>query len=555
MQILQLSPGKIIELDLRDKRLTESTTQALLPHLDVMDKLDLDEEKLSTQHLIILHEAVEQITNPQALTVNGINGDRWSKYWKMYNGQPDEDVMQILQLPTEKIKSLEVLSLKITDSTTQALLPHLEAVNKLNLDERKISVKNRILLHEAVGQLTNPQSLTLDEMSGNHWSKYWKIYRDQPDDDVMQILQVSPGKIRGINLKYVKMTDSMIQALLPHLDQIDLLYLDEKNLSTQHLLILHEAVGRRNNPQAMTVNGITGGRWSTYWKVHEKHRDEDVMQILQLPPGKVKELVFTDVEITDSMTQALLPHLDVAHKLDLDEKKLSVENLIILHEAVEQIPNPQGLKVNGINGDQWSMYWEVHRQQPDQDVMKILQLSPGKIKVLDVKGRKMSDSTTQALLPHIDVMDKLDLVSESESNDMNPNPYMEDISRKIVNRHNKIEIGIDAPLNKNATCWLGRCLSNVSNLEIKEKKLSTQNLIVLHEAVEQLTNPQDLTVNGINGDRWSKYWIVHGHQTDDDVMQILQLQPGKVRVAKMLIKHYFTTITYLIEFNRNFVLK
>ena len=50
--------------------MTDSTTQALLPHLDVMDKLDLDEWNLSAQNRIILHEAVERLTNPQVSVFN-----------------------------------------------------------------------------------------------------------------------------------------------------------------------------------------------------------------------------------------------------------------------------------------------------------------------------------------------------------------------------------------------------------------------------------------------------------------------------------------------------
>nr|XP_018672290.1 uncharacterized protein LOC104265956 isoform X1 [Ciona intestinalis] len=138
----------------------------------------------------------------------------------------------------------------------------------------------------------------------------------------------------------------------------------------------------------------------------------------------------------------------------------------------------------------------------------------------------MTDSTTQALLPHLDVMDKLGLVSWS--NDMNLNPYMENISRKIMDRQNKIQLDINAPLDESATHWLARCLSNVSHLTISEDKLSAQNCIILHEAVERLTNPQDLTVNDINGDRWSKYWGLHWNQPDG-VMQILHLPPGKIK--------------------------
>nr|XP_026695592.1 uncharacterized protein LOC108950780 [Ciona intestinalis] len=143
----------------------------------------------------------------------------------------------------------------------------------------------------------------------------------------------------------------------------------------------------------------------------------------------------------------------------------------------------------------------------------------------------MTDSTTQALLPHLDVMDKLGL--EYWFNDMNLNPYMEDISRKIMDRQNKIQVDINAPLDENATHGLARCLSNVSDLTIIEEELSLKNRIILHEAVDRLTNPQGLTVNRINGVRWSKYWGLDEDQPDDDVMQILQLPPGKVRTMKI----------------------
>ncbi|XP_078488490.1 uncharacterized protein LOC108950780 [Ciona intestinalis] len=527
MQILQLPPGKIKELDIELVRMTDSMTQALLPHIDVMDWLHLDEVNLSTQNLIILHEAVERLTNPQGLTVNDINGDRWPKYWELYKDQPYDDVMQILQLPPGKIKELNIISVWMIDSMTQALLPHLDVMDKLDLDEKKLSTQNLIILHEAVERLTNPQGLTVNDINGDQWSKYWKVYGYQPDDDVMQILQLPPGKIKVLDIKGVPMSNSTTQALLPHLDVMDKLYLDEERLSLQNRIILHEAVERLTNPQDLTVNDINGDRWSKYWELYWDQPDDDVMQILQLPPGKIKGLYIKRVRMTDSTTQALLPHLDVMEKLDLDEEKLSAQNRIILHEAVERLTNPQGLTVNGINGDRWPKYWGLYEHQPDDDVMQILQFPPGKIKGLDISGVRMTDSTTQALLPHLDVMDKLRLVSLS--NDINLNLYMEDISRKIMDRQNKIQLGIVAPLDENATHWLVRCLSNVSDLTINEEILSLQNLIILHEAVERLTNPQGLTVNRINGDRWSKYWVLHEYQPYDDVMQILQLPLGKIK--------------------------
>nr|XP_002121601.3 uncharacterized protein LOC100185370 [Ciona intestinalis] len=223
------SQTKIKALNHWDVPMTDSTTQALLPHLDVMDKLDSDEEKLSLKNRFILHEAVERLTNPQGLTVNRIKGDRWSKYWYLYIHQPDDDVMQILQLPLGKIKGLNIKDVRMTYSTTQALLPHLDVMDKLDLDEEKLSVRNCIILHEAVERLTNPQGLTVNGINGDRWSKDWKVYKDQPDVDVMQILQLPLGKIKGLNIKDMRMTDPTTQALLPHLDLMDKLDLESRS--------------------------------------------------------------------------------------------------------------------------------------------------------------------------------------------------------------------------------------------------------------------------------------------------------------------------------------
>nr|XP_026695372.1 uncharacterized protein LOC108950626 isoform X2 [Ciona intestinalis] len=427
------SQAKIKVLDIKAVKITDSFTQALLPHLDVMDKLDLDENRLSMQNLLILHEAVQRLRNPKGLAVNNINGDHWSKYWQVNRYQTDDDVMQILRLPPSKIKTLDIHLSRMQDSTTQALLPHLDVMDKLDLDEEKLSLQNRIILHEAVERLTNPKGLTMKYIYGDQIKALYEEYEYQPDDDVMQILQFPLGKIKKLNIEDVKMTDSMTQALLPHLDVMDKLDLDERKLSVENLIVLHEAVKQLANPKGLTVNDINGDRWSKYWKFSYDQPDNDVMQILQLSPGKIRVLDATNVEMTNSMTQALLPHLNVMDELYLNEKELSAQSRIILHEAVERLTNPQGLTVNNSTGDQWSASWKAYRHRPYDDVLQILQLPPGKIKRLDLMHVKMTDSMTQALLPHLVFMDELSL---------------------------------------------------------NEKKLSFQNRIILHEAVEQLTNPQ-----------------------------------------------------------------
>nr|XP_026695724.1 uncharacterized protein LOC100182137 isoform X2 [Ciona intestinalis] len=371
--------------------------------------------------------ALNTFTTPHSLIVNISETD----------GSAGESFLRGIYGSQAKIKVLDIKAVKITDSFTQALLPHLDVMDKLDLDEWCLSIQNRIILHEAIQGLKNPKSLKVNRINGDRWSKYWFLHEDQPDD-VMQILQLSPGKIKKLNILDVEMTDSTTQALLPHLDVMDKLDLDEKKLSAQNLIILHEAVERLTNPQGLTVNGIKGDRWSKYWEVYEDQPDDDVMQILQLPPGKIKELNNKNGKMTDSTTQALLPHLDVMDKLDLDEETLSAQNLIILHEAVKRLTNPQGLTVNGISGDHWEKHWKVYEDQLNDDVLQILKIRSGKIKVLEIKDVWMTDSMVQALLPHLDVMDELGL--ESRPNDMNLNLYMEDISRKIMDRQSKIII-------------------------------------------------------------------------------------------------------------------
>ncbi|XP_078490750.1 uncharacterized protein LOC108950626 isoform X2 [Ciona intestinalis] len=308
----------------------------------------------------------------------------------------------------------------------------------------------------------------------------------------------SQAKIKVLDIKAVNMTYSFTQALLPHLDMMDKLDLDKKRLSMHNLLILHEAIQGLRNPKGLTVNNINGDQWSTDWKVYVHRPDGDVMQILQLPPGKIKELNNKNGKMTDSTTQALLPHLNVMDKLDLDETKLSTQNLIILHEAVERLTNPQfshkGLTVNGISGDQWEKYWKVDKDQLNDEVLQILKIPSGKIKVLEISDVWVTDSMTQALLPHLGVMDELSLASEL--NDMNLNRGMEDISRKIMDRQNKIIIRLGGSVS---TCWkpLVQCLGKISKLQLDMGYISKEELQLLEEEIQQLPCPQDCNLNVI----------------------------------------------------------
>ncbi|XP_078489958.1 uncharacterized protein LOC108950550 isoform X2 [Ciona intestinalis] len=299
------------------------------------------------------------------------------------------------------------------------------------------------------------------------------------------------SQITRLNIESVRMTDSTTQALLPHLGVLDKLDLDERKLAARNRIILHEAVERLTNPKGLKVNDMSGDRWSKYWKVFKDQPDDDVMQILQLLPGKIKILNIKDGWMTDSTTQALLPHLDVMDKLTLSEENISAQNCIILHEAVKRLTNPQGLKVNRINGDQWSKYWGVYKDQPDDDVMRILQLPPGKIKGLNIWGVRMTDSMTQALLPHLDVMDKLGLVYRFY--DMNLNLYMEDISRKIMERQHKIQIWVEDYAVEHVRP-LFQCLDKISKLCLEWKYFTWGDRCLLEEAMRRLHSPQDFVL-------------------------------------------------------------
>nr|XP_009858385.1 uncharacterized protein LOC104265635 [Ciona intestinalis] len=106
----------------------------------------------------------------------------------------------------------------------------------------------------------------------------------------------------------------------------------------------------------------------------------------------------------------------------------------------------------------------------------------------------MTDSTTQALLPHLDVMDKLGLVSESD--DMNLNPYMEDISRKIMDRQNKIQIWMEGPAVERVRP-LFQCLDKISKLCLDMKYLTSEDRQLLEEAIQRLHSPQDFVLEEI----------------------------------------------------------
>ncbi|XP_078495383.1 NACHT, LRR and PYD domains-containing protein 3-like isoform X4 [Ciona intestinalis] len=232
---------------------------------------------------------------------------------------------------------------------------------------------------------------------------------------------------------------------------------------------------------------------------------ETLLRGLHGSQAKIKVLNIRGVWMTDSTTQALLPHLDVMDELYLDERKLSAQNRIILHEAVERLTNPQGLTVNRINGDRWSKYWELYGYQPDDDVMQILLLPPGKIKGLNIEDMRMTDSKTQALLPHLDVMDKLGLVSWF--NDKNLNPYMEDISRKIMDRQNKIQIWMEGPAVEHVRP-LFQCLDKISKLCLSMHYLTSDDHRLLEEAIQRLHSPQDFALEEIadDDDDDDEYW-------------------------------------------------
>nr|XP_002120016.2 uncharacterized protein LOC100178111 [Ciona intestinalis] len=112
--------------------------------------------------------------------------------------------------------------------------------------------------------------------------------------------------------------------------------------------------------------------------------------------------------------------------------------------------------------------------------MQILQLPLGKIKELNIKSLRMTDSMTQALLSHLDVMDKLGLES-FRCNDMNLNYYMKDISEKIIDRQNKIEISILGAATEHVRP-LFRCLDKISKLGLDALYFSSDNYCLLEKA-------------------------------------------------------------------------
>ncbi|XP_078494374.1 NACHT, LRR and PYD domains-containing protein 14-like isoform X2 [Ciona intestinalis] len=276
-------------------------------------------------------------------------------------------------------------------------------------------------------------------------------------ETLLRGLHGSQAKIERLNIFSGRMTDSTTQALLPHLDVMDKL-------------------GLESGSNYMNLNPYM----------------EDISRKIMDRQNKIQ--LDISAPLDENATHWLARCLSNVSDLTIREEKLSAQNLIILHEAVERLTNPQGLTVNDINGDRWPKYWGLYKDQPDDDVMQILQFPLGKIKRLNIYDVRMTDSTTQALLPHLDVMDKLGL--ESWSNDMNLNPYMEDISRKIMDRQNKIQIWMDGPAVEHVRP-LFQCLDKISKLCLDMKRLSSENNRLLEEAIQRLHSPQDFVLEEI----------------------------------------------------------
>ncbi|XP_078490926.1 uncharacterized protein LOC144747060 [Ciona intestinalis] len=281
-------------------------------------------------------------------------------------------------------------------------------------------------------------------------------------------LHGSQAKIKRLNILNVWMTDSTTQALLPHLDVMDKLSL--RSLS-------HVMVSGSKNPYMDHMN------LNPYM--------EDISRKILDRQNKIQ--LDIKAPLDENATHWLARCLSNVSDLTISEGNLCAQNRIILHEAVERLTNPQGLTVNDINGDRWPKYWELYEDQPDDNVMQILQLPLGKIKVLRINSVRMTDSTTQALLPHLDVMDKLGL--GSRSNGMNLNPYMEDISRKIMDRQNKIQIWMDGPPVKHVRP-LFQCLDKISKLYLDMEYLTSDDRQLL-EVAKRLHSPQDFVLEEI----------------------------------------------------------
>uniref|UniRef100_H2XKL1 Uncharacterized LOC100182634 n=2 Tax=Ciona intestinalis TaxID=7719 RepID=H2XKL1_CIOIN len=91
-------------------------------------------------------------------------------------------------------------------------------------------------------------------------------------------------------------------------------------------------------------------------------------------------------------------------------------------------------------------------------------------------------------------MDELSLFSEL--NEMNLNRCMEDISRKILDRQNKIIIRLSGSAS---TYWkpLVQCLGKISELQLDMRYISKEELQLLKEEIQQLPCPQDFNLNVI----------------------------------------------------------
>ncbi|XP_078494538.1 uncharacterized protein LOC101242059 isoform X3 [Ciona intestinalis] len=451
-------------------RINEKSVQALGRCLQKINRLSVDEQLLLPQAVIILREYVEQLANPQGLTINGRSVATWLNEWKIHAGQPQDKVVQILHLLLGKIKTL-IIAEVMTYEIMEGLIPHLnvldevefgengkdinldcymnritqlilkrkekislvvrtkictfnmkliyftyEKIKSLTIDEKYLSSSGRVMLHDDILRLPQDESIQVLKVNGldaNIWAKKWFMYDWKPEDNQINTLfwLESCLQVKGVGV-LIDMTDKIMETIAPILAEV-----------------LHEI---------QFGNAETGA---------DINLDRYMVCVTTCMLQRKKKIVFKlFTELNATGIHCLGKCLPKIYKLSIYEELLSPLCRSILCEFVRRLPWPhqQGLKINGISASLWSRPLEVLRTHSIKRAVHILSKKPEgktfpaeKAKVLFLM-KKMSDPIMEALAPHIRTLAYINFGANTLLD-----PYMDKISTLILQRKTKANIFLD----------------------------------------------------------------------------------------------------------------
>ncbi|XP_078495009.1 uncharacterized protein LOC100182170 [Ciona intestinalis] len=261
-------------------RISEKSVQALGRCLQNVNRLSVDEELLLPQAVIILREHVERLANPQGLTINRKSVDTWLNEWKIHAGQPQDKVMQILQLLLGKIKTLIIADV-MTYEIMEGLIPHLNVLDEVEFGENG----NDINLDHYMERITQCILEREEEMS-----------------------LVIRTKIDIPSLKHISSTFKNLKSLT----------IDEKYLPASTREWLREDVYRLVPiGHVLKVNGLDSAIWVQKWFFYD-WKPEDVIyrNLFWLTYSEQTKAVGILIDMTDQILATIKPLLTgVLHEI------------------------------------------------------------------------------------------------------------------------------------------------------------------------------------------------------------------------------------------------